>query len=73
MAEGDDGGEKGKFLSFHEFYPMLFKQHEGMPFLEFPTFDQAVDEFFSKLESQKLDLKVVQQVNIMAKLTKLIN
>ncbi|CAG0883508.1 unnamed protein product [Darwinula stevensoni] len=61
VAEGDDGAEKGKFLSFHEFYPMLFKQHEGMPFLEFLTFDQAVDEFFSKLESQKLDLKVVQQ------------
>lgn len=28
-----------------------------LPFIEFPSFDDAVDEFFSKLESQKLDAK----------------
>ncbi len=31
------------------------------PFLEFPTFDRAIDEFFSQLESQKLELKAMQQ------------
>lgn len=41
---------------------MLYKQHEALPFLEVNTFNQAVDEFFSKMESQKLDLRVVQQV-----------
>lgn len=41
---------------------MLYKQHETQPFIELPTFNQAVDEFFSKMESQKLDLKAVQQV-----------
>lgn len=43
---------------------MLYKQHESHPFLELPSFNQAVDEFFSKMESQKLDLKAVQQVNL---------
>ncbi len=43
---------------------MLYKQHESQPFLELTNFNQAVDEFFSKMESQKLDLKAVQQVSL---------
>ena len=38
-----------------------FKQHEQSTIKEFETFNAAVDEFFSQLESQKLDLKVAQQ------------
>lgn len=41
---------------------MLYKQHESLPFVELAGFNQAVDEFFSKMESQKLDLRAVQQV-----------
>lgn len=32
-----------------------------MPYKEFETFNQAVDEFFSSFESQKLELRAVQQ------------
>ena len=41
---------------------MLYKQHESQPYQELAGFNQAVDEFFSKMESQKLDLRAVQQV-----------
>lgn len=43
-----------------EFHPFLFAQHENQPYKEFDSFDQAVDEFFSSMESQKIDLKAVQ-------------
>ncbi|CAH1126558.1 unnamed protein product [Ceutorhynchus assimilis] len=49
------------FYSNQEFHPMLFEQHSSMPYKEFDTFCMAVDEFFSTLESQKLELKAVQQ------------
>jgi len=49
-------------MTNQEFHPMLYKQHEGQPYLELAGFNEAVDEFFSKLESQKLDLKIVHQV-----------
>lgn len=32
-----------------------------MPFKEFPSFNEAVDEFFSSMESQKLEMKALQQ------------
>ncbi|XP_030834468.1 nuclear export mediator factor Nemf isoform X1 [Strongylocentrotus purpuratus] len=54
-------GEDAELLTYTEFHPFLFKQHESQPYLEFDTFDQAADEFFSKMESQKLDMKVIQQ------------
>lgn len=43
---------------------MLYKQHESQPYQELVGFNQAVDEFFSKMESQKLDLRAVQQVGL---------
>ena len=48
---------------YQEFHPFHFRQHEKFPFVEFDSFDRAVDDFFSKIGAQKLDLKVVQQVN----------
>ena len=42
----------------------MLRQCEGKPFIEFATFNEAVDEFFSKLESQKIDMKTVQQVSV---------
>lgn len=41
---------------------MVFEQHAGLAIREFPSFDMAVDEFFSTLESQKIDMKAIQQV-----------
>jgi hypothetical protein len=40
---------------FVEYLPMLFVQHAGKKVLTFPSFDEAVDEFYSKIESQRLE------------------
>lgn len=55
-----DGGEED-FYSNEEFHPIIFQQHSGVPVKEFSSFDMAVDEFFSTLESQKIDMKALQQ------------
>lgn len=47
---------------------MIFEQHKTRPFLEFDSFDKAVDEFFSNMESQKIDMKGVQQVDTTSQL-----
>ncbi|KZC06563.1 Nuclear export mediator factor NEMF like protein [Dufourea novaeangliae] len=44
-----------------EFHPFLFEQHKNSPYKELASFDVAVDEYFSAMEGQKLDLKVLQQ------------
>lgn len=48
-------------LTYSEFHSFLFKQHEKQPNIELSSFDKAVDEFFSKVESQKQDKKLMQQ------------
>ncbi len=48
---------------YQEYHPFLFKQHQKFPYVEFESFDRAVDDFYSKIGSQKLDSKVLQQVN----------
>ncbi|KAM4014326.1 ribosome quality control complex subunit NEMF [Anomaloglossus baeobatrachus] len=48
-------------LTYEEFHPFLFTQHGNCPYVEFDNFDKAVDEFYSKLEGQKIDLKALQQ------------
>ncbi|XP_029316522.1 ribosome quality control complex subunit NEMF isoform X2 [Cottoperca gobio] len=50
-----------ELLTYDEFHPFLFSQHAKSPYLEFDTFDKAVDEFFSKMESQRIDMKALQQ------------
>lgn len=52
---------KEDLLTYDEFHPRLFKQHTEKPYQEYDSFNQAVDEFFSKLEGQKMDMKTVQQ------------
>ena len=61
MPSGDSEGAQ-ELLTYQEFHPMLFRQHEQQPHAEFESFNKCVDEFFSKLGSQKLDMKVLQQV-----------
>ncbi|XP_012257148.2 ribosome quality control complex subunit NEMF homolog [Athalia rosae] len=60
LRPSQDGTESYIFASV-EFHPMLFEQHKNLPYKEFESFDLAVDEFFSGLEGQKLDLKALQQ------------
>lgn len=40
---------------------MLFQQHIELPHKEFDSFNTAIDEFFSSLESQKIELRALQQ------------
>ncbi|XP_072545946.1 ribosome quality control complex subunit NEMF isoform X2 [Salminus brasiliensis] len=50
-----------ELLTYEEFHPFLFSQHSKNPYVEFESFNKAVDEFFSKMESQKIDIKALQQ------------
>jgi len=43
-----DGSEE-EFISYSEFHPYALKQNEGRPHTQYGTFDEAVDEFFSKV------------------------
>ncbi|KAL8598247.1 hypothetical protein ACOMHN_035197 [Nucella lapillus] len=54
-------GEPSELAVYDEYHPFLFTQMVKKSHVEFDIFDKAVDEFFSKLESQKLDLKVLHQ------------
>ncbi|XP_075982600.1 nuclear export mediator factor NEMF homolog Clbn isoform X1 [Anticarsia gemmatalis] len=53
-----DGEGSSYLLTNVEFHPKHFAQHQNMPCMEYETFDRAVDEFFSTLEGQKIDLKI---------------
>lgn len=44
-------------LIYEEFHPYLFNKFKSLPYIEFETFDKAVDEFYSKLETQKSEMK----------------
>ncbi|KAK1158708.1 hypothetical protein AOXY_G22440 [Acipenser oxyrinchus oxyrinchus] len=48
-------------LTYEEFHPFYFAQHSKSPCVEFDSFDKAVDEFYSKMESQKIDVKALHQ------------
>uniref|UniRef100_W8C4S2 Nuclear export mediator factor NEMF n=1 Tax=Ceratitis capitata TaxID=7213 RepID=W8C4S2_CERCA len=52
---------KEDFYQNIEYHPYLFAQFEGQPKKEFGTFMLAVDEFYSTMEAQKIDLKTLQQ------------
>ncbi|KAI5101931.1 hypothetical protein C0J45_7283 [Silurus meridionalis] len=50
-----------ELLTYEEFHPFFFSQHLKSSYVEFESFDKAIDEFFSKMESQKIDMKALQQ------------
>ncbi|XP_047536851.1 ribosome quality control complex subunit NEMF homolog [Vanessa atalanta] len=54
-----EGGGPTYLLTNQDFHPMLFAQTRNQPHTEYETFDRAVDEFYSALEGQKIDLKTV--------------
>ncbi|KAJ8661496.1 hypothetical protein O0I10_002762 [Lichtheimia ornata] len=64
LSEKTKTGEDGKQETidiYDEYHPYLFKQHESKKYNEFPKFDAAVDEFYSAIEAQKIELKAMQQ------------
>lgn len=54
-------GKEDFILANIEFHPFLFEQYNNQPYKEFDSFDAAVDEYFSTMEGQKIDLKALQQ------------
>ncbi|XP_071961778.1 ribosome quality control complex subunit NEMF-like [Antedon mediterranea] len=54
-------GQDSSIVTYSEYHPFLYRQHEQLSYLKFDTFDQAVDDFYSKIGSQKLDMKALQQ------------
>ncbi|WAR18853.1 NEMF-like protein [Mya arenaria] len=54
-------GEPSELLVFDEFHPYPFKQYEKKHVEEYPSFNKAVDEFYSQMEGQKMELKTLHQ------------
>lgn len=54
------GKEESFFVSL-EYHPYAFAQNKDRPVKEFATFDAAVDEYYSTLEGQKIDIRALQQ------------
>ncbi|XP_063983197.1 ribosome quality control complex subunit NEMF homolog [Diachasmimorpha longicaudata] len=60
-SKASQNGEEEFMMTNIDFHPMLFEQYKSQPFKEFESFDAAVDEYYSTMEGQKLDLKALQQ------------
>lgn len=58
IVEGEDNSLFHRYVEFH---PMKFEQLKNDNLKEFECFDAAVDNFFSQLESQKIDAKAMQK------------
>lgn len=55
VTDGLSAGPKPEVKEFIDFVPRMFKQHEGQPFIQYSSFDETVDEYYCKLEEQKLE------------------
>jgi predicted ribosome quality control (RQC) complex YloA/Tae2 family protein len=54
---------------FHPFKPKHFEENPSLTILEYDGFNQTVDEFFSSLESQKLESRLTErEANVKRKL-----
>jgi hypothetical protein len=49
---------------YDEFHPFLLNQHRNREHQRFDSFNAAVDEFYSKIESQKAVVKTRQQARL---------
>ncbi|XP_076044571.1 nuclear export mediator factor NEMF homolog Clbn [Oratosquilla oratoria] len=54
-------GSSEQVQIYQEYLPLLYSQHSQLPHTVFDTFNQACDEFFSKLEAIKIDTRAMQQ------------
>ncbi|ODH47287.1 hypothetical protein GX48_06628 [Paracoccidioides brasiliensis] len=67
ITEADTDSPKPKNMLYHDFHPFKPKQFEnvpGMTILTFNTFNKAVDEYFSSVESQKLEYRLTEREEI---------
>ncbi|KIW14417.1 hypothetical protein PV08_07200 [Exophiala spinifera] len=54
------GRENLLYDDFHPFRPLQFEENPGIVILEFDGFNHTVDEFFSSIESQKLESRLTE-------------
>lgn len=62
-ASEDSSVSKQKKLLYEDFHPFKPRQFEGKPgfsILEFDRFNKAVDEYFSSIETQKLESRLTE-------------
>ncbi|KAL4878963.1 hypothetical protein BJY04DRAFT_208904 [Aspergillus karnatakaensis] len=61
--DGDGSPEKPSLLyeDFHPFKPRQFEGREGYTILEYPSMNATVDEYFSSIESQKLESRLTER------------
>jgi predicted ribosome quality control (RQC) complex YloA/Tae2 family protein len=62
-ADGEDPAKKTGLLyeDFHPFKPRQFEDKPGVSILEFDRFNATVDEYFSSIESQKLESRLTER------------
>ncbi|OMO53434.1 Zinc finger, CCHC-type [Corchorus capsularis] len=48
-------GTNGQVVMYDEFCPLLLNQFKSREYVNFETFDAALDEFYSKIESQRAE------------------
>ncbi|CAG8668798.1 2831_t:CDS:10 [Funneliformis caledonium] len=58
---GEISQQDDEWDTYDEFHPFLFEQHKSKLYKEFDSFDLAVDEYYSSMESQKLIIKQKNQ------------
>uniref|UniRef100_A0A2R5LNK1 Putative rna-binding protein n=1 Tax=Ornithodoros turicata TaxID=34597 RepID=A0A2R5LNK1_9ACAR len=59
VQPAEDGSTE--IVTYNEFHPFLYRQHESGSFVELPSFSAAVDQFFSSVEMQKISLRAHNQ------------
>jgi predicted ribosome quality control (RQC) complex YloA/Tae2 family protein len=55
------------YEDFHPFKPRQFEGKEGFTILEFPSMNATVDEYFSSIESQKLESRLTEREEVAKK------
>ena len=62
-SEKDASSSKPDLLyeDFHPFKPRQFEGKEGFTILEYPSMNATVDEYFSSIESQKLESRLTER------------
>ncbi|XP_055625255.1 ribosome quality control complex subunit NEMF homolog [Toxorhynchites rutilus septentrionalis] len=61
LKPAKEGEPEEFYLTNLEYHPFLYNQYKNDPVKEFESFTAAVDEFYSTLEGQKIDLKAFAQ------------
>lgn len=70
MAKGKQSNELKEAVMFYDrFIPYLFAQFENSEYTQFDSFNEAVDEYYSKLELQRLEKqRLEREINATKKL-----